>query len=587
MNSRRASLLDLLAWDEKARFVIPRWQRQYVWCTTGSGGREVEQLWQDLRANCSTGKKHFCGVMLLHELPETDVLSWEIVDGQQRMTTFFLLFIAIRDVCEKRGIDFSELNSVFTTNNSDECRLVLQEGLNDDRHVMNALLQRSAANLDKKVQDESRIYKAYRHFVTQIDHEIPHGMQEFVLSILQGVDLLILTVDPTDDTRRIFETLNGRGKHIDPDDLVANLINYIGNNNNEMNQRAQQVWYYVTQHLEKDDLGAFLDTFGKRNAQQTARGTAFDEIQFEVELAKKQGKVDLWLREFKRAARNYNEILFPDNSNDPIQGLLGEIKRLRVPKLNPFLLALLEAFRETPASEPLINNVRSLVVRLLISYDRPAYRIERFAELACEAFYDEGVSKADRLERVIKHIDENWIGDDEFAHAFAMKSIYGPGAHLSRLRYYLEKLEQKTSEDSGQPFELHFGSKTTVEHVMPQTLNDVWVASLRTRDAVRLEAQHIALVDTIGNVTVLLTGDNSAVKNASFSDKKQFYLSPNETLKKFGLRKRNAVIGTCALNRYFENVSHWNFQTIAERSQYLAKLALEIWKKESWNRETK
>ena len=273
-----------------------------------------------------------------------------------------------------------------------------------------------------------------------------------------------------------------------------------------MNLRAQQVWYYVVQTFDKDDLGGFLDTFAKRNAQQTARGTVFEEIKFEVDEAQKKRTVGLWLKEFKRAAKNYFEILFPDDGNDPIQVLLHEIRRLRTQKLDPFLLALLEAFRETPASEPLIHNVRSLVVRLLISYDRPAYKIERFSELACQAFYDSGVPKPERLERVIKLIDEHWIADDEFAHAFAMKSIYGPGAHLSRLRYYLEKLEQKIAEDSGQPFELNFGSKTTVEHVMPQTLSEVWNSSLRTPNSIRLEAQHKALVDTIGNLTVLLVG---------------------------------------------------------------------------------
>ena len=120
---------------------------------------------------------------------------------------------------------------------------------------------------------------------------------------------------------------------------------------------------------------------------------------------------------------------------------------------------------------------------------------------------------------------------------------------------------------------------------MPQTLNDAWNSSLRTQNLIRLETQHMALVDTIGNLTVLLGGDNSAVKNASFAEKKQFYLHPNETLKKMGIRKRSAAIGTCALNCYFEKVPQWNFQTIAERGQHLASLAVQIWSKQDWNRE--
>jgi hypothetical protein len=264
------------------------------------------------------------------------------------------------------------------------------------------------------------------------------------------------------------------------------------------------------------------------------------------------------------------------------------MKRLRVPKLNPFLLALLETFRETPASAPLIHNLVSLVVRTLIAYERPGYRLEQFALKACEAFFEIGESPEVRLEKVIARMNEAWIEDDAFRHAFCMKSVYGPGAHLSRLRYYLEKLEEQTEGDTGAPFEKEFGPKTTVEHIMPQTLDSdgVWERALRANDPVRLEAQHKALVNTIGNLTVLLTNDNPAAGNKPYRLKRDFYLHPNQTLEKLGL-KRRAKIGNCALNGYFEDVSVWNFQAISERSKFLAEKALQIWNKEPWNRETK
>ncbi len=68
---------------------------------------------------------------------------------------------------------------------------------------------------------------------------------------------------------------------------------------------------------------------------------------------------------------------------------------------------------------------------------------------------------------------------------------------------------------------------------------------------------------------------------------RDFYLQPNRTLRNLGYRARKVRIGNCALNSYFENVTTWNFRTIAERSQYLAGLALQIWNKRDWNRETK
>ena len=578
----RKTLADVIAWDNQARFVIPPWQRHYVW-----GDHEVKQMWVDWENDCANDQKHFCGVLLFRQLPDSST-SWEIVDGQQRMTTFFLFFLALRQTCEKQKIDFTELGNAFTLPGSSTCRLVLQEGLNEDRDVMNALLNRTTEKLEPKTLEESVLYAAYRVFITKLSEMRREEIPPFVLKVLQNIDLVVLTVDETDDTRHIFEALNSRGKQVDPDDLVANLITYTIADNPELNERAKDAWSCVTNLFDHEELADFLDALGMRNGKQTERGTAFDEIKFEIDAAVKTNRVKDWLKEFKRAANNYNDILSPDNSDDPIQVMLSEMKRLRVAKLNPFLLALMEAYRNTPASEPLLHNILAAVVRLLIKHDRPSYRIDNFTRDACDAFEDNNVSPAARLEKVISLVDDIWIDDATFSDAFVKKSIYGPGAHLSRLRYYLEKLEQKLSERSGTPFQAHFSNQTTIEHIMPQTLDEggVWRNSLRTPDLIQLDLKHKSYVNTIGNLTVLLTKDNPAAGNAPYSQKRDFYIHPNQTIKKLGLRRKLAI-GNCALNSYFESVPNWNFQTIVDRGQFLASLALQIWNKESWNRDIK
>jgi hypoxanthine phosphoribosyltransferase len=580
----RKILIDVIAWDTQAKFMIPKWQRHYAW-----GNKEVLQMWSDWEMDCARDLKHFCGVMLFRPLPDAPTPSWEIVDGQQRMTTFFIFFVALRDICREKRIDFSELSGIFTGPGGQECRLVLQEGMNEDREVINALLTETLGRVEKKTLDESALYSAYRIFRTKLGGMVPEDIPLFVIKVLQNLDLVVLTVDESDDTRRIFEALNSRGRQVDPDELVSNLIKFINSDDQELNERARSVWNFVLDQFDHDVLADFLEVFAKRAGnQQSERGTVFEEIKFELEDAQEQNRVKEWLREFKRAARNYSDILFPEDSDDPTQRLLKELQRLRVSKINPFLLALLEAFRDTPASQPLIHNLVAAMVRLLITLDRPSYRIEKFTQDACFAFHETNISREAQLEKVITLIDSIWIDDETFHKAFTMKSIYGPGAHLSRLRYYLEKLEQKMSESSGMPFEIHFGSDTTVEHIMPQTLDEggAWRNALRTTDTVRLESQHKALMHTIGNLTVLLTKDNPAAGNTAYSQKREFYLHPNETLSKLGIRRRKIAIGNCALNSYFEGVPSWNFQTIAIRSRYLADLALQIWNKENWNRET-
>jgi hypothetical protein len=438
------------------------------------------------------------------------------------------------------------------------------------------------------VLDKSALYGAFRFFQTALGSKVAAEIPAFVLRVLENLDLVILTVDETDDTRRIFEALNSRGKQVNADELVSNLIRFVSVDDEDLNLRARSDWAYISNLFDRDDLAAFLDAFAVRNGQHSERGTVFDEIKFELDQAQKENRVRDWLRELKRAARNYNDILFPEDSDDPTQRLLYELRRLRVSKLNPFLLALLDAFRDTPANPPLMHNILAAVVRLLIVRERPGSRLEKFANDAGAIFDQRNLPRAEKLKKIVALIDDLWIADEVFRAAFAMKSIYGAGAHLNRLRYYLEKLEQKISESIGMPFELHFGSQTTVEHIMPQHLDEggAWKSALRINDPVRLESQHRALVHTIGNLTVLLTKDNPAAGNAPYSAKRDFYLHPDETLKSLGLRRRKNQIGTCALNRYFETVPTWNFQAIAVRGQYLAGLAVEIWNKQDWNFET-
>jgi hypothetical protein len=578
----RKTLLDVIAWDNEARFDIPKWQRHYAW-----EDREVDQMWQDWRNDCARGLKHFCGVLLFRPLPDSPNTSWEIVDGQQRMTTFFLFFLALRDYCATHKIIFTELSNIFTLPGSDECRLRLQKGMNEDHEVLNALLAGTAAQLDSRIKEDSLLFRAYSLLTTRIADDVDRTeIPAFTLSVLQNLDVVVLTVDESDDVKRIFEALNSRGKLIDSEELIRNLITLVGGEDQDLNERGRDTWNYIAGLFDQDDLPAFLDAFGRRNGKQTVRGAAFDEIRFELEIAKKLGRVSEWLREFRRAANNYSDILEPSSSDDPTQRLLLEIRRLKVPKLNPFLLALLEAFRETPASEPLLHNITAAMVRLLVTYDRPSYRIEKFANLACFTFYDPSLSRAAQLEQLIGLIDGIWVADDEFFKAFTTRDVYGPGSHRARLRYYLEKFEQKIGETSDMPFEIHFSSETTIEHIMPQKLDrdGCWERALRAKD-VRLDLQHAAHVDTIGNLTVLLVDKNPAAGNSPYAAKRDFYIHPNQTLKKLGVR-RKVRIGNCALNKYFESVPVWNFNTIAERSKYLAGLALQIWNKQDWKRET-
>jgi hypothetical protein len=118
---------------------------------------------------------------------------------------------------------------------------------------------------------------------------------------------------------------------------------------------------------------------------------------------------------------------------------------------------------------------------------------------------------------------------------------------------------------------------SSIEHVMPDNLSEIWRQELEEKNPDQIQVQHESLGDTIGNPTVLLIPDNSKIKNLPLSEKKQVYLNPDETLPKFGVRRRHPI-SVCALNEYFRNHEKWGFSDILERGRVLANVAVSIWK---------
>lgn len=94
--------------------------------------------------------------------------------------------------------------------------------------------------------------------------------------------------------------------------------------------------------------------------------------------------------------------------------------------------------------------------------------------------------------------------------------------------------------------------KITIEHIMPQTLNDSWLNEIGGSDEV-----HRKYRDTLGN---LLLGINSELGNMIFSEKKKMYAESG-----------------VSMNRDLFKYERWSEQEILKRASILADYAVKIW----------
>ncbi|MEV8378767.1 DUF262 domain-containing protein [Kribbella sp. NPDC056861] len=224
-------------------FVIPLFQRPYVW-------REDEQwepLWMDIRrvvelriAEPHLNQQHFLGAVVLqaHDAGSNRVTTWNVIDGQQRLTTLQLLTDSTSAVLAQAGLNrlASQLESL--THNSanfvpeGESRLKLRH-LNNDRAAFDEVMTAEAPVDYASIKHfESRIVGAHRYFTTVVtrwlgDFEVDEfaSKADQLASALQA-DLQLVTIEllAAENSQEIFETLNARGTPLTAADLVRNFV---------------------------------------------------------------------------------------------------------------------------------------------------------------------------------------------------------------------------------------------------------------------------------------------------------------------------------------------------------------------------
>ena len=148
-------------------------------------------------------------------------------------------------------------------------------------------------------------------------------------------------------------------------------------------------------------------------------------------------------------------------------------------------------------------------------------------------------------------VTKQYPNDREFEEKFYSEPMYPRDRAKTCL--ILESLEESFSHKEQINFD-EPSSKITIEHVMPQSLTDLWRRQLgRNYDTV-----HNKYVHTFGNLT--LSAYNTDLKNFEFALKKKILLESH-----------------LEINEYFRSINRWRKKEIIERSRELAKKALHIW----------
>ena len=230
---------------------------EYIWTD-----KEVHQLLDDIDENNGSDKEYFVGTVLVS--PTEIKNHYEVIDGQQRLTTFYLILCALRHQFEgeKQSQTISGLISTdYTTTegeivstlkldpryeNASELMNKIVE-CNDDPAKTRMAIQLSGINSFGSLENILNAYDAVYRYLED-NYKANGSLKKYWGYLSNNVVFIQISTDVS-SALKIFETINERGIGLNPMDLLKNLL-FTQVKKDDFNKLKNQ-WKKVTGPLEK------------------------------------------------------------------------------------------------------------------------------------------------------------------------------------------------------------------------------------------------------------------------------------------------------------------------------------------------
>lgn len=573
-------------------FVIPLFQRPYVW----KEDEQWEPLWKDIRRVVELrinephlNPQHFLGAVVLqaHDAGSNRVTTWNVIDGQQRLTTLQLLMDATSAVLTQAGSDryASQLESL--THNSEnfvpegESRLKLRH-LNNDHAGFNEVMSADApVDYSSLKHSESRIVHAHNYFTTAVTQwlgdplAVDYGPKAAQLATVLQSDLQLVTIEllSSENSQEIFETLNARGTPLTASDLVRNFVfQRLEAEGGDTRTAYKEDWPFETRFWTKEiSVGRYFVSRSSlflnqwlmsRLGEEIGPQSTFTRFKSYVEHQAGHKIADLLpvIKEQANAYEAWTEAASKHGGNlTPVEMSVYRMQASGIELLKPMLIWLHEPGRDLP--QQVIDDIVGVAESWV--YRRQFLRLagSDLGRIVADIIRTHSGAPADEMvDRVAGHLarlnvtSTYWPGDDEVRTTLMTEPAYRRFPR-ARLRAFLEAIENTLRAETGQPQVERSGFP--IEHILPQKWKDNWPVETPEAEQYRQERVH-----RLGNLTLLTKALNSKVSNGPWATKRKALLEHN-TIKLTG--------------RLLESDEAWDEARIDARTTLLVETLLRVW----------
>ena len=533
------------------QYKIPVYQRNYEW-----SWEQCDKLFDDIVLAAKRNQLHFCGSIVYQPIaPVKGINNSIVIDGQQRLTTIYILIKALLDMAKDDSERVMPASALFNTDQFgqlqlDETSKMKLKPAKDNNDQLLALIYDKHDELDKNCE----IYRNYLHFCDLIKQEQEKGIT--VADIYRGIGLLtvaVIQLDGTDKAQEIFERINSTGI---PLNLPDKIRNYVLMTDSDQDRLYEEYWLKIEQLLPKEQLsGFFMDYLNMKSDGFTKESTAYDD--FKQIFVQGNYTNESMLREIHHYALQYHTFHYGDDKlGTEINSSLAGLYQLNQTTVYLFLFKVFDDYESQVIDEYELEKI----LKLLLSYsvrrlicEIGSNSLRGFYKTLYGRVFNRAENKNHYYDAVVSFMQQvtskDAIPDDtDFEIALRERNLYRKNALC---KYLLSAVENQGKEKI-------VIDNLSIEHIMPQNKNmsTAWQRMLGEN----WEIVKDRYLHTLGNLT--LTGYNSELGDRPFREKKKLL--------------EEAGTHITVLYSDVKDKEVWNAETIEARAKRLSGIIVNL-----------
>lgn len=532
---------------------IPIFQRDYSWKSDN-----WRELWNDIFNGIKNDTKHYLGSVVLVNNGD----SKEVVDGQQRLTTISIIYLAIisnfNDLINN-GIDVAhnstraqeikklicetDLYSISSTN-----KLQLNE--NNNMIYAKYLVDDKIPEEGVKLSESNRLLvECFKYFKKSIKKHCTidgekHPDYKLLLDYFTYISgkLLIIEIVASDyhNAYVIFETLNDRGLDLTVTDLLKNYLFSLAkiSKHNDI----KKAWNEIINNVDEKNTTKFIRHFWNSYHKKVTEKELFRAIKDEI---KDEEKVINFILKLSEISSVYSALSNPNNQlwngDEYLKESLKEINLYKVDLCFPVLLSAQMYLSDLKLKRKIFKLCSRISFRYIVICNGSANDLERaYNDLCLNIFNNKDEIKIELIEKEMK---EFIVPSEAFIASFKNKSIKTKN-NKRLIMDILKGIERNRGSKIGEDY--------TIEHILPEHYDSDWDEKFN-KDSEEYKYR-------LGNYILLEKDHNNGLGNKPFSEKKTVY-------------KESIFEGA----KVISELKDWTIDELENHQQKMAKIVNTVW----------